>query len=393
MRVLYVSHTPLIGGAEHCLLDLIAELPGDVIPLAAVPAGPLADELARRGVPVRPLPPTDVGLAASPAEIGRGGLRALAAARAVRSCTRAHRADLVHANSMRAALVAGLATYPGGPPVLAHNHDSLPSSRLRHAVERMATARGSHVLALSRDSAATLSPAVPLSRIHIVGNGVDLHRFDPDRIDRRRARERVLPRDAPTLAVVAQITPWKGQDDAVAALAHVRERVPGAQLLLVGSPKFASAGARYDNEAFERQLHHQVGALGLAGSVHLLGERPDVEHVLRAADVVLMPSWNEPFGRVMLESMAVGTPVVATAHGGPADVIEDGRTGLLVPARDPAALAAAALRLLLDADLRAGVIAAAAGAVRRFDRAAWAARVLEVYREATGSTRRSTTQA
>jgi glycosyltransferase involved in cell wall biosynthesis len=275
--------------------------------------------------------------------------------------------------------------------VVAHSHDNIAPSVIARGVERVAAMRGSHILALSRDAAATLNPRIARDRVHVVGNGVDLSRFDAGRIDRSRARSDILPREAPTLAVVAQITPWKGQDDAVRALARVRQTLGDAQLLLVGSRKFSSVGSSHDNEGFERRLKALIDDLDLEDSVHLMGERADVEQVLRAADVVLIPSWNEPFGRVMLEAMAVGTPVVATARGGPVDVIESGVTGMLVPPRAPAALAGAALELLMNDDRRRQVIAAALSQVERYDRAGWAASVVDVYDAVLGSTRRSTT--
>ena len=390
-RVLYVSHTPVIGGAEHCLLDLLSELPDGVTPLAAVPAGPLGDELSRRGIAWWAVPATSTGLRPSASQLARGIAEALNAARKIRQIIRQNAVQLVHANSLRAAAVASLAAYPSGPPVLAHSHDSLPPSRLARLVERIATLRGAHVLALSRDSAESIGPTISRGRIHVVGNGIDLRRFDPGRIDRAQARARILPREAPTLAVIAQLTPFKAQDDAVRALSSIREALPEAQLLLVGSRKFSSPGSRYDNQGFEAELTELVRARGLEECVHFLGERADVDEVMRAIDVLLVPSWNEPFGRVMLEAMAMGTPLVATARGGPADVIEDGRTGLLVPPRDPDALARAALRLLAEEHLREQVTAAARDAVRRFELGEWASRVVELYARSIESSRRSTT--
>ena len=100
-------------------------------------------------------------------------------------------------------------------------------------------------------------------------------------------------------------------------------------------------------------LRRLAGELGVTNAVHFLGERDDVPRVLRAADVVLAPSWEEPFGRSIVEAMAMGTAVVATSVGGPPELITDGDDGLLVAPRQPALWAAAIVRLLHEPGFRA----------------------------------------
>jgi glycosyltransferase involved in cell wall biosynthesis len=118
--------------------------------------------------------------------------------------------------------------------------------------------------------------------------------------------------------------------------------------MLVGSIKFADRATRYDNHAYQAELERLVGELGLEGAVIFAGQQPDVPTIMRAVDAILLPSWEEPFGRVVAEGMAAGRPVIATTVGGPAETIADGRTGLLAPPKEPAAWAAAITRLLDD---------------------------------------------
>jgi glycosyltransferase involved in cell wall biosynthesis len=186
----------------------------------------------------------------------------------------------------------------------------------------------------------------------VVHSPVDLERFDPGRVDRATARARLGLDAQPALAVVGQITPWKGQATALQALALLKRELPQVRLLVVGSVKFAAAGTRYDNAGYLRSLEEMTAALGLAENVRFMGERADVPEVLRAVDLLLVPSSEEPFGRVVLEAMAMETAVIATARGGPAEVIEDGVTGMLVAPGEPAAWAQAASDLLGDADRR-----------------------------------------
>ncbi len=99
-------------------------------------------------------------------------------------------------------------------------------------------------------------------------------------------------------------------------------------------------------------LHRLVAELGLERHVDFLGEREDVPAVLRALDLLLLPSWEEPFGRAVIEAMAMGTPVAATAVGGPAEIVRHGQDGLLLPPRDPESWAATLRPLAADPRLR-----------------------------------------
>jgi glycosyltransferase involved in cell wall biosynthesis len=178
--------------------------------------------------------------------------------------------------------------------------------------------------------------------------------------------------------VIAQITPWKGQDLAIGALAELRRRGHDAVLLVAGEAKFVSTSTRHNNLAFERELHAQVAALDLGGHVHFLGERPDPERILAASDVLLVPSTEEPFGRTIIEAMAMGVPVAATFVGGPPDILRDGVGGRTVRGRDPADWADV-IEDVADCppERRA---AARAAAEARFSRERHAAAMLAVYR-------------
>jgi glycosyltransferase involved in cell wall biosynthesis len=147
--------------------------------------------------------------------------------------------------------------------------------------------------------------------------------------------------------VVSRLVPRKGIDDVVATL----PRLPGTELLVAGGPPAAALG----DDAEAGRLRALARELGVADRVRLLGAvaRCDVPPLLRSADVVACVPWYEPFGIVPVEAMACGTPVVGSAVGGLLDTIDDRRTGLLVPPRDPGAVAGAVARLLDNPSLRA----------------------------------------
>jgi glycosyltransferase involved in cell wall biosynthesis len=116
--------------------------------------------------------------------------------------------------------------------------------------------------------------------------------------------------------------------------------------LVAGAVKFDSA--RFENAGYEDTLRREAVRLGVQDDVWFLGERDDVPLVLRALDVLVVPSWEEPLGRLVLEGMASGLPVLATAVGGPAEIVEPGIDGLLLPPHEPKRWARAVTELLAD---------------------------------------------
>lgn len=168
-------------------------------------------------------------------------------------------------------------------------------------------------------------------RVHHIPNFVPAERATP--ISRATL---ATAGDVPVIAAAGRFHPNKGFDVLLDALALV----PKPHLWLAGSGPLDAA------------LKAQAGRLGIADRVHFLGWRQDAISLIAAADVLVCSSRLEPLGNVVLEAWAQGTPVVATTSAGPAALIEDGRSGLLVPVDDPAALAEALKRALDDGALR-----------------------------------------
>lgn len=355
MKVLIVNQTSQMSGAEHSLLTLLDSLyGGDVELFAAVPNGALEKALARRGVPLRKIRGTDASFRLHPLHTPRALMELALAGRAVAAIARRERAQLVHANTTRAGLVALAARRLGGPPVLVHLRDWVPAGRLSRVVLSAIRREAAAVVANSRFAAEQLPPG--RAPVEVVPNPVDLHRFDPSRLDRGAARRMFgIAPDEEILSVVGQLTPWKGQADAVRTLAKVRRTRPRARLLIAGTAKFTATSTRYDNRAYDRELRALPAQLGVQGDVSFLGEREDVPTLLAATDVLLVPSWREAFGRVAVEGMAMGVPVVVTAVGGPAEVVRDGIDGRVLPPREPERWADVVNELLSDSSLRAAM--------------------------------------
>jgi L-malate glycosyltransferase len=384
VRVLYVNHTGTVGGAERSLLELLAGLPNHITAALACPEGDLASAARRLSVPVTPIPGTALSFRVDPVATPLGLANLGRAAIAVWRTTRRFNADVVHANSVR----AGLITAPLGVlprlAVVVHVRDCLPTGAAGAATRRVIDAAASLIIANSSYTAASFAPDGSHARLRAIHNCVDLTAFDPACIDREAARLRLgLDSKTVALGVIGQITPWKGQDDAVRMLAALRRRTANTRLLIIGTTKFAHGSETFDNLAFKDSLHALVRDLNLEGAVCFLGERTDVPEILRALDLVLVPSWEEPFGRSVIEAMAIGAPVIVTSIGGPAEIVTDGVDGRLLPPRQPDLWAEAAAELLEDPGrLKAIAAAGRRTAVARFAREVHLRAVLAAYDDA-----------
>jgi glycosyltransferase involved in cell wall biosynthesis len=257
--------------------------------------------------------------------------------------------------------------------ILDRDHFSAANVR---AVITAANWRAVRVVANSRATAeAFVAAGGRTSLVTVVHNGIDPAPFDalgPHSCREVRA-ELGIPPDAFVVGIFSRLHPWKGQTVLLDAVA----RMPGVHALVVG-------GALFSGEApYESELRVRAELPSFAGRVHMLGARDDVPRLLAACDVVVHASvLAEPFGRVLVEAMLAGRPVVATDAGGVPEVVTDGETGVLVPPGDARALGDALDALRRDTG-RATTLArrGAARARERFSRDAMLAGVRRVIDE------------
>lgn len=204
--------------------------------------------------------------------------------------------------------------------------------------------------------------------IDVIPNFVDPARFHPGAAP--SVRSGFAPRGEPVLVHVSNFRPVKRASLAVEAFARVRAAMPACLLMVGEGPDRATCEAR-------------VRDLGLRGCVRFLGMQADIETLLPAADVLLLPSEYESFGLAALEAMACGVVPVATAAGGLPEVIRDGEDGLLVPEADLAGMGERVLEVLRDPPRLAALkTAARRTAVGRFARDLVVPRYEAVYEEA-----------
>ncbi len=220
-------------------------------------------------------------------------------------------------------------------------------------VWRLAFRRARAILAVSEPSAQSLRPlGLPPSKITVLHNGVDVHRFRPDAaLFRNDTREKLgVSPEAFVVLLPGRLRPHKGGADLLAAVALLRERGCDITAVLVGRDD--SVRAAGSSGPFKPELERLCTELGIRDHVRILDHRDDMPLVFAAADVVVVPSRDEPFGLVVIEAMACERPVIAAASGGIPEIIDDGINGLLVPPGAPAALATAIERLKNEPELR-----------------------------------------
>lgn len=286
--------------------------------------------------------------------------------RAAFACRRAARhADLVHAHDAHAVTIAAVALAGRTTPLVVTRRMARP---LRHALPWR---RAAGIIAISDAVRRSLETSgVPAERITVIPPAIDLHATLAVR-PAEWQRELDVSEGSPVAATVAALTPEKGIDLVVEAAALLRHSCPSLHWAVVGN-----GPERPGLEALAR-------ARGVEAHVHFLGYRPDPVPVLAAAAVAVFPSREEGFGTSIVDALALGVPVVATAVGGIPEALARGG-GVMVPAENAPALADAVERIIRDPAHRATVGAAGRAAAQHFDLAPMVERVVAVYRSAMG---------
>lgn len=332
-NILFIDQSGQLGGAELCLADLAAGLGGNALLFSD---GPFAGLLRKRGVPVAVVSAGEAILGA-----GKGGshLRSVGLFFAMtgfvsrlRAATRA--ADLLYFNTAKA-LVFGKLARPGRrTPSVFHLHDLLDPAHFSTANIRILVAAANRTSALIANSMATADAfrrAGGKSPLTVIPNGFDPSDFDAvDPSDVKALRAQWNPGGRPVVSVFGRLSRWKGQD----VLLRAAAALPDVVVWIVGDALFTE-----DDRAYASELRGLARDPALAGRVVFAGHQSAIPLWMRASDLVVHTSVAaEPFGRVVVEAMLAGRPVVASRAGGPAEILIHGETGLLVPPGDSLAL-------------------------------------------------------
>lgn len=327
-KVHFISSHAQLGGSERYLADLIAGMSGDwQIEVTCLQDGPFLDRLRAMNVDVSVVP-TGAGL---------GSI--VVGARRLRGHLKRSRPNVVHANGIKAALVAGLAFVR--VPIVWVKHDFSLDRLARLVARRCACVVGV--------SSAVLEAVGDATRTQVVHPGI----ADLDPVHAGALKE-VVAGEGPVIVLVGRLHPVKGYRSAIELTPMLLERVPALRILFVGGDDPARA-------EHGRELR-ELGARRAGDALIWAGQRDDALDLVAASDALLVTSGSDPdaprgegFGYTALEAMAVGTPVVGYARGGLPEVV--GPCGRLVPAGDEPGLVDAIVQVLSDRSLSGGLAA------------------------------------
>lgn len=341
--VLYVSHVPDLSGAEESLLALLAAIDRSrFAPYLACPPGELARRAEQINVETIPLDIKGFKRTRNPLKLSAYAMAWRAGTGQLRKIVDDLAPRVIHANSAQAQFYAGSVAQKAERPCVWHARDLRP---LPFPV-RGVCQNADHVIAISQAVADSLiAGGFSKTRLSCIHNGIDPDEWRGRVTGSDIRMELGLSGDDRVLLMAAQFVPWKRHEDAVRALPHLLKRQTAARLVIAGSDRFAH------HPDYADSLRNLAAELDVSEQVVFAGHRDDMPDVMSAADIVIIPSDAEPFGRVAIEAMALGKPVVGTRAGGLPEVVRDGETGLLVVPRFPESLADACLRLLENESL------------------------------------------
>ncbi|WP_075323142.1 glycosyltransferase family 4 protein [Acidithiobacillus albertensis] len=331
MNILFVDQTAKLSGGELALLDIVTPYK-DGSKVILFENGPLRAELVKRQVKVETIIPNG-----ALNNIRRGSRIPMASitslVRLARSVAQeAKNFDFIFANSQKAGLISVLAGQLASKPVVWYLHDILNSEHFGKAqllAARYTARKSTQILVNSKSTKEALQILTGRNdNTHLIYNAFNTKPFVETPNSQENQREALGFDSRPLVGVFGRLSPWKGQDVFLRTLAMM----PAVQGLIVGSSMFGE-------DAYAQHLEQEIKTLGLENRVKLLGFRSDIPELMKTCDIIAHTSIApEPFGRVIVEGMLSGRPVVASKSGGPNEIIENGVTGMLYTPGDSQAL-------------------------------------------------------
>jgi glycosyltransferase involved in cell wall biosynthesis len=334
MKILFLDQSGKPGGAELCLID-IAKPYRDSCLIGLFVDGAFRQLLEQQQIPVEVLATEAIKVRKESSLI-----QSLSSVTALvpligKVVQKARQYDLIYANTQKALVVGALASFLSRRPLVYHLHDILStdhfsSTNLKVAVT-LANRFASLVIANSKASQdAFLAAGGRSDIIDVVYNGFDPEVYQIDRTNLSQLKTQLELDGQFIVGHFSRLSPWKGQHILIEALTYCPQNVTA---MFVGD-------ALFGEQEYVQKLHKQVAQLGLENRVKFLGFRSEVPQLMAICDLVAHTSTApEPFGRVIVEAMLSGTPIVAAQSGGAIELIEPGINGFLVPPDRPQLLA------------------------------------------------------
>ncbi len=333
-KILFLDQSGKPGGAELCLLDVVRPYRDRAL-VGLLADGPFKTLLEQQQIPVQVL--SDRPIQVQKDSRFLQGVRSLKdLVQPIRRVVQlSHEFDLIYANTQKALVVGAIASALSRRPLVYHLHDIVSLDHFSAINQRLiiylANTFAAQVIANSQATQAAFHAAGGRSPTAVVYNGFDIAVYQDNQRDRLALRQQLGLESKFIVGHFSRLSPWKGQHILVDALKHCAEDVVA---LFVGD-------ALFGEQDYVEQLRQQIEQEGLQHRVRFLGFRSDVPQLMAACDVVAHTSTApEPFGRVIVEAMLSGTPVIAAAAGGAIELVTHNQTGWLTPPGDTWKLAA-----------------------------------------------------
>jgi glycosyltransferase involved in cell wall biosynthesis len=363
MKVLFLDQSGKPGGAELCLLDIAKPFADNCL------VGLFADGDFRKLLEINHIPVEVLATQAIKVKKQSSLFQALASLGKLtplinKVVARAKEYDVIYANTQKALVVGAIASFLARRPLVYHLHDILSLEHFSKTNLRVAITLinrfASLVIANSQASkTAFIQAGGKADFVEVVYNGFAIKNYQVSENEPQQLRLNLGLEDKFVVGHFSRLSPWKGQHILIDALAEFPENV---HVILVGD-------ALFGEDEYVQELHQKVQALNLENRVKFLGFRDDIPQLMSACDLVAHTSIApEPFGRVIVEAMLCGKPVVAAKAGGAIELVEDGINGFLVTPNNHQELAQVINNCVQEKDLMQNIANdARISASQRFD--------------------------
>ena len=364
-RVLAISnHATFIGGGEHSYLDLISHFPAEYSVIACLPSEDvLSTKTREKGIStvIVPLPrinPAYIRQMAS--SIGR-----------LKNICKTEKVKLIYANGSRAAFYGGVVGCLCSIPAIWHCRVSEPDPYLDFILIRLVD----RIVANSRATASRFSSNIQ-NKMDVVYNGLDLQWFR----DLNVAKPELIQDDWISILVVGRVSRLKGHDLIISAFEKIADLEANAHLICVG-------GKDHSDPGWWDELQRLTQCSPFSERIHWIGVVNDVRPWYRGASMMVLPSTNEAFGRVVVEAMACGVPVIATRTGGIPEILTDMQNGMLVPENDCDSIAEAIMKLSREKSLKKRLVEEGYKRAEHFSRATHIEKMVNVFNKVADRTK------
>jgi len=349
-----------VGGGEYSFLDLMKNLPPVWQPIAVVPEEGVLKELLNKAsikpfiTPLSTIRPWTLH-------------KILKSISNLIALTKKTKPDLIYANGPRAAFYSCVTKPFHRLPVIWHCRIADRDVKMDWLLYRL-----SSLIIANSHATANRFKNFSQNKLKVIYNGIDIQWLQDEAIK----KPDLIQPDWKVILVVARISRWKRHDLALSAFEKIAPTDPKFHLVCVGA-KDELEPRWYD------YLMRKTGQSRFSDRIHWIGQVEDVRPWYKSAHILLLPSENEPFGRVLVEAMACGVPVIATRSGGVPEIVRDGIDGILVTSGDADALVKAVLRILRDESLRTHISKTTKKRAENFNLSTHVENMMEVFRHIT----------